>query len=134
MGRAKFYSWLATQKEKTGRRVARRGLAAGQFHMMAQLLKIKLPRKTPSYITKNQSTQSSIVKPTLKPRITSGTGITTSIILESKGLRISGPTQAQYHLMRATAARQKLFTNAVRKEYIKDIKTYMPKNYPLLFR
>ena len=74
-----------------------------------------------------------IVLPFLSPRI-AGKKKDRHIIMESKGFKMSARTKAQNKLMVATAARIKFFTKAIRKEFVKDLKGYMPKNYPLLFK
>lgn len=90
-----------------------------------------MPKQPPKYI--KNSNLGKIVLPFLSPRI-AGSKKNSVIILESKGFKQSIHTAAQNKLMNATAARIKFFVKAIRKEFIKDLKGYMPKNYPLLFK
>jgi hypothetical protein len=53
---------------------------------------------------------------------------------ESNGLKLSGRHKVQKVLEVATKARVKFFVRALDKDFISDLKTYMPKNYPLLFQ
>ena len=131
MGRTDWNQFIDEQKKKVKERLAKKGLSASQFYWMSVLLGTPMPKQPPKYI--KNSKLGKIVLPFLSPRI-AGKKKDRHIIMESKGFKMSARTKAQNKLMAATAARIKFFTKAIRKEFVKDLKGYMPKNYPLLFK
>jgi hypothetical protein len=123
--------YLEQQKKKTGERILKRGLTASQFYWMGVLLNLKFPKQPPKYI-KNPRHAQKVMK-FLKPR-KGGRGSLYEILLQTKGFKMNRRLRVQPRLLLATKAREQFYKRAVRKEFIKDIKTFMPKNYPLLFR
>lgn len=134
MGRNKFWGEAVPRYEKrTDRKVANIGLGAGQFYWMGKQLGLTLPAtrlKGRKEISKDsiKSKVSAYISP---KRVDARFNY--HLILESRGLRTSKWVRANYNLAMATKARITLFKTSVRKEYIKDVKEYMPKKYPLLF-
>ena len=131
MGAADWGQFITEQKQKVKERTAKKGLGASQFYWMSVLLGQPLPKDPPKYI--KNSNLGKLVLPFLSPRI-AGSKKDRRIILESKGFKQSIHTRAQKTIMICTAARINFFVKAIRKEFIKDLKGYMPKNYPLLFK
>ena len=129
--RNRWAEFIQQQKEKVKTRTAKKGLSASQFYFMSVLLGAPMPKQPPKYI--KNSNLGKIVLPFLSPRV-AGSKKSRIIILESKGFKQSIHSAAQHKLMIATAARIKFFVKAMRKEFIQDLKGYMPKNYPLLFK
>ena len=133
MGKRKWNDYVAEATRKTEQKMDMRGLAASQFGFMADLLGITgIPkRKRPAYLQTEKLRKQ--VMPFIRPR-RQGRGFQFSIILEGKGLRITSRTNAGGRLFRQAKARVSAYRKAVRNEWIKDIKKFMPKNYPLLFK
>lgn len=129
--RDRWGKWVAEQKEKTIQRILRRGLSASQFYWMSVLLNIKLAKFPPKYIMNPKNFK--ILKRFLAPH-KGAVGKSYQITMASSGFKMSGRTNAQRVLMIATKAREKFFQRAVKKELVKDMKTFMPKSYPLLFK
>ena len=132
MGRAKWNAFIEEQKIKTLGRIANRGMSAAQFGFMADLLNIKMVEKRtrPAYLQTDHLRAR--LKPFLSPRKLGKKG-ELQIVLESKGLKQTARTGAGNKLVNAAKGRVRLFRRAVKNDWIKDIKTFMPKNYPLLF-
>lgn len=130
--RGRWEDFIKEQKEKVKRRTARKGLSAGQFAVMAAFLDIKLPKPPAKYLT--SPTVERIAKPHILGSYKRGKDKAFTINLESKGLRASSGSGASGKLMNATKARAAFFKKAVNKGWIQDIKKFMPKSYPLLFK
>lgn len=131
-GEDRWSDFVAKQRQKTLDRVARRGLTAGQIYTMARKGGIQLPP-----IRNEKVFNSEKVQKLTGSRVKAGgrgsqreytwTG-------ESAGLKLSGIHKVQKVIEGATKARTKFFVRALDKDFISDLKTYMPKNYPLLFQ
>ena len=130
--KGEWESFLKEQKEKAKRRAARRGMSAAQFALIATILDIDLPKPPPAYITK--PAHEKILKPHVLGSYAKGEGYKYEINLESKGLRATSGSGANKKLSYAVQARVEFFKRAVNKGWIDDIKKFMPKNYPLLFK
>jgi hypothetical protein len=123
--------YVETQKAKTAERILKRGLSASQFYWMGVLLNIKFP-KTPAKYIRDPKHAQKVVK-YLSPR-KGARGKLYEILMQSKGFKMSKRLQMQSKILRATKSRETFFMRAVKKEFVKDLKTFMPKNYPLLFK
>lgn len=130
--RSKWDDYVKGQKEKVKRRVARRGMSAGQFAVMAAFLDLKLPKQPAKYL--RSPTVERLVKPHIMGSYKRGKKLDYTVNLESKGLKATRGSGANRFLIDAAQARAKVFKQAVNKGWIKDIKKYMPKAYPLLFK
>lgn len=130
--KGEWESFLKEQKEKAKRRAARRGMSAAQFALIATILKIDLPKPVPAYIKKPDHER--VLKPHVMGSFTRGEGFEYEINLESRGLRATAGSGAGKKLSFAVQARVQFFRRAVEKGWIDDIKKFMPKNYPLLFK
>ena len=130
MGRAKWNEFVEESRIKTIAKVANRGMSAAQFGFMADMLGIKIveKRNRPKYLKTAHLREK--LTPFLMPRFES---VQTVIVLESKGLKQTARTGAGAKLAKAAKGRVNLYKRAVKKDWIQDIKTFMPKNYPLMF-
>lgn len=123
--------YIAEQEKKTTERILKRGLSASQFYWMGVLLNLRFPKMPAKYIRNPKHAK--FVTKFLSPR-KGARGKLYEIIMESKGFKMSGRTQAQMRIMSATKSRQTFYRREVQKKFLKNIKTNMPKNYPLLFK
>lgn len=123
--------YIAEQEKKTTERILKRGLSASQFYWMGVLLNLRFPKMPAKYIRNPKNAK--LVTKFLSPR-KGARGKLYEIIMESKGFKMSGRTQAQRKIMMATKSRETFYKRAVKKEFIKDMKTFMPQKYPLLFK
>lgn len=127
-----FPKALATTKRK----ITYRGITAGQFPIMAEKANIVFPIRGLGK-NKMRAMLSPAVRKIVAPR-SSGTNITqkfeAAIKVESKGIKMSATRGANRKLLEATRARINLFKNqAIKKEFYKDMKNWMPSRYPLIF-
>jgi hypothetical protein len=124
--------FVAKQRQKTIDRVAKRGLTAGQIYIMAKKGSIPLPPLRNEKVFNGEQVQK-IAGKKVKAR---GYGQQREYTFEgeSVGLKLSGIHQVQKVLEISTKARIKFFVRALNNDFISDLKHYMPKNYPLLFK
>lgn len=127
-GWAKF---VKEQKEKTKERVARKGMTAGTFYWMASRGKIQFPRKPKAFKEISSNAVRKLVHPTTRA-VESGTGFKYTMMVESQGLKVAKVHSLQYKLTGQIGSRIKFFKTNMRRGFLKDMKKFMPKNYPLL--
>ena len=142
-GRFSDQKWgelLGNRTKRTDRALENRGVSASQFYIMANLLKIKLPRPP-----KNQAiTRSSHrkIRRFLRPREErkmSNRKYQLIFDTKIKGNRWTGSRgkrkfkSAGFLLTSKTKARANLFSRAVRKGFLNDIK-FRTRYYPLIFK
>ena len=127
----KWARYIEEQKIKTARNILKRGLSASHFYWMGVLLNIKFPKMPAKYIRnpKNARFVTKFLSPTKGAR-----GKLYEIVMRSKGFKMAGKLRFQSKIIKATKARESFFIKGVKKELVKDMKTYMPKSYPLLFK
>ena len=124
------------QLARTKRKITYRGITAGQFVYMAEKANIVFPVRG---LAKNkmQAMLSPAVRRIVAPRC-SGKNIiqkfNAAIEVKSSGIKMSATRGANRKLLEATRARVNLFKNqAIKKEFYKDMKNWMPSRYPLIF-
>lgn len=133
-GKGKFQALMSEYEKRTQSKLKYRGISAGQFYFMAKTIGIPMTGriKSEKLISRNEIGQK--LKPFLQSKRFNRPRFMYSIRVGSSGVRQSARTNAQRVLMLSTRARITNFKRAVKKEWTKDLKTYMPKNYPLLFK
>ena len=126
---------INNRENRTEKILGNRGITASQFFIMSKMLKIKLP-KLPAKAVQNSSHNK--IKRFLKPR-KKGFGSMYSLIFESNikgsswtGKKPSKFKSAKYVLTNKVAGRTKMYSRAINKQFLKEIK-FRTKNYPLLF-
>ena len=130
------YSQLIENRQRrTDSGLQNRGLAASQFYLMSKMLNLKLPRPPRNQAIVNQSHNK--FRKFLSPKEINNSKDDYTIVLESntKANTWTGGGKfksAGLTLQNKVSGRAKMFTQAIRKEFIKDIK-FRTKNYPLLF-
>jgi hypothetical protein len=133
--RAGFHGdFVPQQLARADNKIKNMGISAGQFYWMGKALNIKLPPRIKSLKILKSSRIGSLVQPFLACKLKTGKARKAFILMQSKGLKASANVGAQRKLLGATQARIKFFYRAMHNEWVKDLKKYMPKNYPLLFK
>lgn len=135
LGRNKFWGeFIPKTKQKVDRKIQNIGMAGGQFYWMAKNIGLPIPGgKVKGQRLLQKSSVRSKVSKFIKPRLRSKKHNST-ITLLSSGMKVSRYVQAQNKLMAATKGRLSFFKRSVKNGFTKDLKKYMPKNYPLLFK
>jgi hypothetical protein len=139
-GRQKGENWeqlLQNRIRRTDKILANRGVTAGQFYVMSQMLKLKLPKppRNKAILNPNHSKISRY----LNPREINKSKDNYTLFLESS-MNVNANTggngtkfkSAGLVITQKVSGRAKLFSRAVRNEFLKDIK-FRTRYYPLLF-
>jgi len=134
----KWQELLGNRQKRTDKALENRGITASQFYHMAKILKIKLPRPPKNQAIANPS--HSKIKRFIDAVEQNKSKNKYLLIFESnakgnswiggKGKKFKS---AGYVLQSKVAGRSKMFAQAIRKEFLNDIK-FRTKNYPLLFQ
>lgn len=127
-----FKRFVQEQKDKTNIRIARRGMSAGVFYFMGVKGMIPFPKTPKAHKQISSSVVRKTVAPTTRVKI-NGQGEQYSIMVESSGMQVAKHNNLQRKLTGAISQRIKFFKTNVRRGFTKDMKKFMPKNYPLLF-
>ena len=129
-----FQALLQEYERRTDSKLKYRGLGASQFYFMAEQLGIQMTGRIKQKKIVSSKVLGAKIKPFLQTKKFQRPKFMYSIRAGSAGLRQSRHSNAQRVLMLSTKARINFFKKAVKNEWTKDLKKYMPKNYPLLFK
>jgi hypothetical protein len=132
-----FGQYVPQQIDRTMRAIENRGITAGQFYWMAHKLGITMPTNRISKDSMNAIKSTHVRKVVFRrlggtKKMLSGSNLT--IITESRGIKMSAKRGVQQKLLESLKARTTLFRTAMKKEFYKDMKKFMPSRYPLLFK
>jgi hypothetical protein len=140
-GKQKDQNWsqlIDNRIKRTDKALENRGLTASQFYLMSQMLGLKLPRPPRNKAVSKGS--HSKIKKFLNPHEKNLSKDEYQLILQSSSPMNAntGRTPSKFKsagsvILAKTSGRAKLFSRAVRNEFLKDIK-FRTKYYPLLFK
>jgi len=133
MGKAKFTRYVDQQRNRVDRKIDRIGMGRGQWYWHAMRFGLMLPGSVPHEAKLLKPKIRALVNPYIKPK-TKIVKRVCQYTIETSGAKVTGHSDGAMAINIATKARMNLFRTAVKKEFVKDIKHYMPKKYPLLFR
>lgn len=125
--------YILGQERKADKIIARKGLTAGVFYWMAKEGKVRFPRQPKGGSLMRSKEVKKLVRQSVRVKNTKSKN-DYSLVIESKGMKVSGRGRLQGKLNDAIYRRKKLFLDSMEKGFIDDIKNFMPKYYPLLFK
>lgn len=134
LGRDKFWGEMMPKwKSTVDRKIPNIGMGKGQWYWSAMKLGLKLPRPVGGEAKLLKPRIRSLVQPFIRPRKVVRKR-EASYIIETRGADITKHTRGAYALNSSASGRIKFFKMNVKKGFINDMKNYMPKKYPLLFK
>lgn len=128
-----WQKYIFGQERKADKIIARKGLTAGVFYWMAKEGKVRFPRQPKgASLMRSKAVQKLVRQSIIVNNSTSKNNY--SLVIESKGMKVAGRGRLQRKLNDSIGRRKKLFLDSMEKGFIGDIKEFMPKYYPLLFK
>jgi len=125
--------YIFGQERKADKIIARKGLTAGVFYWMAKEGKVRFPRQPKGANLMRSKEVTKLVRQSIRVKDKKVKNDYT-LAIASVGMKVAGRAGLQRKLDDSIQRRQKLFLDSMQKGFIDDLKKFMPKYYPLLFK